>query len=122
MSWQTWHPGTTEEDKHVLSDMIMALMEEVVHELDDPGFDEWYEAGIEIGEDVEVIVYREMQETDRTDIDGTMKPGYTLTIQWPDGQQETQSFFDDESEYEWRQWADYFSEILVEYWENNCWE
>ena len=119
MTWQAWNIGTTQEDAEALSDMIIEMMREVVWDLDDPGFDEWFEAGIEIGEDVEIIVYREMQETDMTDIDGTMRPGYTLTIQWPDGQQETQTFFEDDGDVLWREYADYFSNIIVRYVEDN---
>lgn len=119
MGWLKWDPGEVEDSVATLSDMILELMHDVVHSLSDPGFNEWFDAGIEIGDggcDVEsVIVYREMQETKMTDVNGEMRPGYILTMQLADGQQGTETFFEDDGEARWRAIADRFAETITEY-------
>lgn len=100
MSWQTWEHGTDEKTTQELAEMILALMGEAAHDTEDPyeNLDEWLDAGIEVvGSPVgveSVLVLHEMEETD----DGNAEPGYTLTIQLEDGQQETETFFDDDPE------------------------
>ena len=115
MSWQTWKPGITPTDMQRLSDMIFALMCEVAYELEAPNLNEWFDAGIQIGDgtgDFEsVLVYHELEESD---IDGIMVPGYTLTLQEADGQQETDTFFPDGNEQWWHELSDNFAQMIVE--------
>lgn len=117
MSWQTWTYDGTENSETTLAKMILNLMNEVVYDLPTPDLNEWCDAGIEIegveSGDEAVIVYYEMQETDMTDIDGIYKPGYTLTIQMCDGQQDTETFFADDS-YRWEDLSKYFAHRVVE--------
>lgn len=112
MPWKTWNQSTDAAAVAELTDMILALMNEVAFELSPPGLNEWFETGISLvgspyGEE-EIIVYYELQETDMTDVDGTMKPGYTLTLQFADGQQDTEAFFADE-QWRWSEIAEYFA-------------
>ena len=116
MPWKIWKYSTDESAVSELEDMIFDLMHEVAFELDDPELNEWFETGIEIVDDPygteSVLVYYELQETDMTDVDGTRKPGYTLTIQFKDGQQDTETFFSDDTE-RWKEVASFFADRIV---------
>lgn len=108
MSWQTYHYNPSETGVIELREKILDLMNEVAFDLPDPDLNEWFEAGIDLqgfdGEE-EIIVYHELQETALTDVNGTYKPGYTLTVQFCDGQQDTATFFADNTD-DWNQIAE----------------
>lgn len=109
MSWTTWNYDSSEKGREDLEDKILALMEEVSFELDDPDLEDWFDAGINLVgtgyDEEEIIVYYEIQE------DGN-QPGYTLTYQMSDGQQDTETFFADEDE-KWKDIAAYFADRII---------
>lgn len=100
MAWHIWRHGTDEKAVCELIEMIRELIKEAVHSTEDPyeNLNEWIDAGIVVIHSPigvqSILVFHEMQET----CDGGMRPGYTLTIQLEDGQQETETFFDDDTE------------------------
>lgn len=79
---------------------------------------EYLDEVVETSEDATVLVLREMEECWDTDLtrfdagkvtmvrDHALVPGYTLTIQWSDGQQWTETFFAEDPRSEWRETAE----------------